>query len=255
MIRILLMVLMAASLGLPALAGPVQLRANPVDTDGRVTFGDVFEGVGPSTAGIVIATRVGPSVVFEAGPLQALALRAGLQWDNPRGLGRVVVRAADSVSALPASFAGSVGRPGASVEVLTYSRNIATGEIIRAEDVIWTTVQAHQATGGGITDPDRAIGLIARRSLRAGASVGTRDLTTPQVIARNDLVEVAFISGGVKLTITGRASRNAAAGEAVPVLNLQSGRTIDAVAVAPGRAIAGPAAQSARTDPTQFSTR
>lgn len=253
MIRLLFMALMAASLGLPAIAGPVQLRANPVDTDGRVTFGDVFEGVGPSAAGIVIATRVGPSVVFDAGPLQAQALRAGLQWDNPRGLSRVVVRAAETASAAPATSAASGARPGATVEVLTYSRNIATGEVIRAEDVVWTTLQAHQAPSGSITDPDRAIGLIARRALRSGASVGTRDLTTPQVIARNDLVEVAFISGGVKLTITGRASRNAAAGEAVPVVNLQSGRTIDAVAVAPGRAVAGPAAQAARADPNQFS--
>lgn len=259
MTRILLLVLVAVSISLPALAGPVQLRANPVDTDGRVTFGDIFEGVGPSAAGIVIATRVGPSVVFDAGPLQAQALRVGLHWDNPRGLSRVVVRAADNASAAPAHSGAHSGtssaRPGATVEALTYSRNIATGEVIRAEDVIWTTVQSHLASSGAITDPDRAIGLIARRSLRAGASVGPRDLTTPQVIARNDLVEVAFISGGVKLTVTGRASRNAAAGEALPVLNLQSGRTIDAVAVGPGRAVAGPAAQSARIDPTQFSTR
>ncbi len=255
LIRILLMVLAASLASLPALASPVQLKAAPVDTDGRVTFGDIFEGVGPSAASIIVATRVGPSVVLDAGALQAQALRAGLQWDNPRGLRRVVVRAADTTLTPSANMAASVARTGGTVDVLTYSRNIATGEVIRAEDVIWTTLQAHHASNGGIADPDRAIGLIARRSLRAGAAVGLRDLSTPQVITRNDLVEVAFISGGVKLTITGRASRNAAVGEAVPILNLQSGRTIDAVAIGPGRAVAGPAAQAARTDPTQFSTR
>ena len=97
--------------------------------------------------------------------------------------------------------------------------------------------------------------LTARRALRSGAPVAVRDLTAPQVIARNDMVEVAFISGGVKLTVTGRATRNAAAGEAVPIVNLTSGRTIDAVAVAPGRAVAGPAAQIARTDSTAFAAR
>ena len=90
--------------------------------------------------------------------------------------------------------------------------------------------------------------------------VAVRDLTSPQVIARNDMVEVAFISGGVRLTITGRATRNAAMGEPVPVLNLQSNRTIDAVATGPGQAVTGPGAQMARTQmasaaSTQFASR
>lgn len=253
LMRLILLVL--ALPAAPALAGPVTLKANPVDTDGRVTLGDIFDGAGASAADIVVATRVGPSVVFEAGSLQAQALRAGLRWDNPRGLNRVVVRAAGTAPAAPAISAGSAARPGATVEVLTYARSLAAGDVVQPEDVVWTTVQSHQATGGAPTDADKVIGLIARRALRSGAAVSARDLTSPQVIARNDMVEVAFITGGVKLTITGRASRNAAAGEPVPVLNLQSGRTIDAVAVGPGRAVAGPAAQVARVDPARFSTR
>ncbi|WP_292051365.1 flagella basal body P-ring formation protein FlgA [Brevundimonas sp. UBA5866] len=47
--------------------------------------------------------------------------------------------------------------------------------------------------------------------------------------------------------MTGRAQRQAAVGEVVQVMNLQSNRTIEAVAVAPGRALAGPAAQAMRT--------
>ncbi|PZO33222.1 MAG: flagella basal body P-ring formation protein FlgA, partial [Alphaproteobacteria bacterium] len=30
----------------PALAGPVTLKTNPSDDDGRVTLGDVFDGAG-----------------------------------------------------------------------------------------------------------------------------------------------------------------------------------------------------------------
>ena len=83
----------------------------------------------------------------------------------------------------------------------------------------------------------------------------SRDLASPQVIARNDMVEVAYVVGGVELTVTGKATRNASAGEPLPVLNVQSGRTIDAVAVSPGRAVAGPAAQMARANPQQFAAR
>ncbi len=242
----------------PALAGPVTLRANPVDDDGRVTFGDVFEGAGPASD-TVIAGRAGPSVVFEAGQLQGLALRAGLHWGNPMGLRRVVVRQGAVQTAVAsrtvATASPIAARPGATVEILAYARNINAGDVVQPEDVIWSTVQAHQAPTGAPQDADQVIGLSARRALRAGAAVAVRDLAAPQVIARNDMVEVAFLSGGVKLTVTGRATRDAALGEAVPVLNLSSNRTIDAVAVGPGRAVTGPGAQAARTNPLQFAAR
>ena len=244
--------LLAAS---PAVAGPVTLRANPVDDDGRVTFGDVFDGAG-AASDTVIAGRAGPSVVFEAGQLQGLALRAGLQWGNPMGLRRVVVRqGAIQTTTAVAAASPTAARPGATVEVLTYARNINAGDVVQAEDVGWSTVQAHQTPSGAPQDADQVIGLSARRALRAGTAVAVRDLAAPQVIARNDMVEVAFISGGVRLTITGRATRNAALGEAVPVLNPSSNRTIDAVAVGPGRAVTGPAAQAARANPLQFAAR
>jgi flagella basal body P-ring formation protein FlgA len=68
-----------------------------------------------------------------------------------------------------------------------------------------------------------------------------------RVISRNDIVEVAYEAAGVRLTISGRAEGNAAEGQRIAIRNLQSGRTIDAVATAPGQAVAGPAAQAFRT--------
>ena len=81
-----------------------------------------------------------------------------------------------------------------------------------------------------------------------------RTARATRVIARNDMVEVAYAVGGVTLTVMGRATRDAAAGESVPILNVASGRTIDAVATGPGRAITGPEAQSARAQ-SQFASR
>lgn len=241
------------------LAGPVTLKAAPSDDDGRVTLGDVFDGAG-SAANVVIANRAGPSVVFDAGQLQAQALHAGLQWTNPQGLSRVVVRAGAAAPATastsgPAGVTLTAARPGAMIEVLTYARNISTGDVIRPEDVIWTSMQAHQAPSGAPGDADQAIGLVAKRPLRAGAAVAARDLAAPRVIARNDMVEVAFVVGGIRLTVQGRATRDAAVGEALPITNSTSGRLIDAVATGPGTAIAGPAAIAARSNPSQFAAR
>lgn len=175
----------------PALSGPVTLKAQPVDADGRVTFGDLFDGAG-AAADVQVATRAGPSVVMEAGQLQALARQSGLDWANPQGLRRVVIRSA----ALS---------PGAA---------------------------AQQA--------DASAAPVAARAAPLRAAAAER------VIARNDIVTVAYQVGGVTLTVMGRAQRNAAVGEPVAVLNTTSGRMIDAVAIGPGQAMAGPAAQAAR---------
>ncbi len=257
MIRSLALALSIAAFAAPAMAGPVSLLADPVDDDGRVTLGDLFDDAG-AAADVVVGQRLGATAVFEASQIQAAARRAGLDWANPQGLRRVVVReggaAPAEASARPAA-ATVASRPGATVEVLTYARSLAAGDVVQPSDVVWSTVQAHQAPAGGPQDADQVVGLSAKRALRAGAVVTSRDLASPQVIARNDMVEVAYIVGGVELIVTGKATRNASAGEPLPVLNVQSGRTIDAVAVAPGRAVAGPAAQMARANPQQFAAR
>lgn len=257
MIRSLSLALALAAFAAPALAGPVSLLPDPVDDDGRVTLGELFDDAG-AASGVVVGQRLGATAVFEASQIQAAARRAGLDWANPQGLRRIVVReggaAPAEASARPAA-ATVASRPGATVEVLTYARSLAAGDIVQPADVVWSTVQAHQAPAGGPQDADQVVGLSAKRALRAGAAVTSRDLASPQVIARNDMVEVAYVVGGVELTVTGKATRNASAGEPLPVLNVQSGRTIDAVAVSPGRAVAGPAAQMARANPQQFAAR
>ncbi len=186
-----------------ALAGPVTLKANPVDSDGRVTLGDLFDGAG-AASDVVVGTRVGPSIVFEAGQLQSQARQSGLHWANPAGLRRVVVR--------NAAVAPSVTAP------------------------------------APISVAEAAPAPVALRPQPARAALAER------VITRNDMVEVAYEVGGVRLTITGRAEGNAAAGQRLAIRNLQSGRMIDAVAVGPGLAVAGPAAQDARVT-QQFAAR
>ena len=70
-----------------AVAGPVTLKANPVDSDGRVTLGDLFDGAG-AAGEVVVGTRAGPSIVFEAGAaVRLVEVRNGnlfIQLDGDR---------------------------------------------------------------------------------------------------------------------------------------------------------------------------
>ncbi|WP_439471817.1 flagella basal body P-ring formation protein FlgA [Brevundimonas sp.] len=184
----------------PAFAGPVTLKANPVDDDGQVTLGDIFDGAG-AAANVVVGNRAGPSIVFEAAQLQGMARQAGLDWANPTGLRRVVVRHA-------AAAPGASASAGVEMAAAAPARPVTT----------------------------RAPGPAER------------------VIARNDMVEVLYEAGGVRLTITGRAEGNAAQGQRLAIRNLQSNRIIDAVATGPGQAIAGPAARGSAPS-QQFAAR
>ena len=177
----------------PAMADPVSLKANPVDEDGAVTLGDIFDGAG-AASGVVVGRRTGPSVVFEAGQLQNLARRAGLNWSNPTGLRRVVVRHA-----------------------------------------------AVAPAGAATPAPTRESAAPA-----AFSAASQRNARAERIISRNDMVEVLYETGGVRLTVSGRAEGNAVEGQRLAIRNLQSGRVFDAVAVAPGQAVAGPAATASQ---------
>ena len=228
----------------PALATPVNLVSQPTDDDGVVTLGELFDGAGRA-AGVRVALRISATVVLDAAQVQTIARRNGLTWANESGIRRIIVRSGAGV--VGAQGPATASRSAASVEVLTYARSIPTGETIQPEDVVWTTLQAHQAPTDGPDDVEAVIGLSARRPLRAGAAVRATDLTRPQVIARGDMVDVTYETGGISLTLRGRAMEAATVGEAFRVQNIESGRTIEVVAVEPGRALAGPAALSARS--------
>jgi len=240
----------AAVLASAALAGvPVQLRDQLVaDQDGPVTLGDVFEGAGrASNVPVSRAPAPGGTVILDAGKLQQIAAANGLTWPNAEGFTRIVVKG-EAASSAPAG-----ARAGRTVQALTWSRNIAAGEIVRAEDLVWADVQSHMAAADAPRDADSVIGQAAKRPLRAGSAVSAKDLSSPQVIKKGDLIAVTFSDGGVSLTLQATAMQSAAVGESFSVMNTQSKKTIVAVATGPGTAAVGPEAESLKA--SRFASR
>ncbi|MCK6104408.1 MULTISPECIES: flagella basal body P-ring formation protein FlgA [unclassified Brevundimonas] len=169
--RTLILAAAASAFAGAALAGPVVLRANPVDDDGRVTLGDLFEGAG-SAADVVVAQRVGPSVVLEAGLLQAQARQAGLDWANPDGLRRVAVRRAEA-PVQGVADAASVPAAAQPVARAAY-RPAAAQQIIARNDMVRVTYQV-----GGV---NLAVMGKAMRSAGLGEPVAIMNTTSNRVI-------------------------------------------------------------------------
>lgn len=233
----------------------VELRDTILDADGRVTLGELFDGAG-AAENVQIANRTGPTVVLDAGEVQVFARHYGLDWDNPQGLRRIIIRqgADDAAPTVTASAGAPAARGTHNVEVLTYARSLAAGEVVQADDVVWSRAAA--APAGAPRDADAVIGMSARRPLREGAPVTLTDVTAPQVIRTGDTVVVTYSTGAVTLTLQGRAMSNATLGQPVSVRNLTSNRTFEAVASGPDAAVVGPEAQRLRGAPAnQFAQR
>jgi len=243
MIRSLIGLALALACAAPALAGtPVMLNVDIVDTSGRVTLGELFDDAGPARD-VVVAERNGPSVVLDASALQAFAHRYGLDWTNPQGLRRIIVHGEPVTPA---------GRPR---EVLTYAHNFVVGEVVQPSDLIWSKV-----VGAPVDAPpgvDAVVGLAARRPLREGDPVESRDLAAPMVIKAGETVMVTYSDEGVTLTLEAKAMANAAAGDTLNVQNPASKKVIEAVATGPGQAAVGPEALRLKADRTtsQFALR
>lgn len=243
-------------LSAPAHAGtPVTLRMDTTDADGRVTLGDLFDGVTGPAADMVVAARMGPTAVLDAGQVQVSARRAGLDWTNANGIRRIIVREGVDNGGVSAGGRGAAGAARGNVEVLAYARSITAGEIVQPQDLVW--VKMAGAPVDAPRDADAVIGLAAKRPLREGAAVSARDVGAAQVIKTNDLVTVTYDDGGISLSLQGKAMGNAATGDLFAVQNTLSKKIIQAVATGPGAAAVGPQAQSlqARSQPVRFAAR
>lgn len=230
----------------PALAGPVTLKADTVDADGVVTLGELFDGAG-AAAKIPVATRGTATVILNAYAVQAAAQRAGLEWANAEGVTRIVVRAAGSASGGVANAAA----PRGNVDVLTYARSLAAGEMVQATDLVWGKAAA--APNDAPRDADAVIGLVTKRPLREGAAVSARDVAAAQVVKQGEAVTITWDADGVSLSMQGKAMTGGGVGDTITVQNLTSKKILQAVVSGPGQAAVGPAADQLKS--TRYALR
>src|SRR6202035_3990468 len=82
---------------------------------------------------------------------------------------------------------------------------------------------------------DRAVGMQARRQLRAGQPLKSADLAKPDLVQRDQSVTLTYEAAGLYLTIRGKALDSGTEGDVVSVLNLQSKRTVSGTVIGRGQ--------------------
>jgi flagella basal body P-ring formation protein FlgA len=81
---------------------------------------------------------------------------------------------------------------------------------------------------------------VTRNGGRGAGAARVPGNDAPVMIRRGETITLVYVAPGLQLTTRGRALNDAAVGEPVRVVNLQSNMTVEAMATGPGSASASP---------------
>jgi flagella basal body P-ring formation protein FlgA len=163
------------------------------------------------------------------GNLQPVAAR----YEPRSGRFDVSFEIANDASSAPTKlrFTGSAVE---TVEAAVLARGVERNEVLKSSDVMIER-RPKAEVGNDAAGRDNAVGMQARRQLRAGQALRVTDLAKPDLVTRDQNVTLIYESSGLYLTIRGKALEGGTEGDVVNVLNLQSKRTVSGVVVGRGQ--------------------
>lgn len=119
--------------------------------------------------------------------------------------------------------------------VVTLVGPVSRGQALTAGDLELREVDTARLTGEYFTDIDAAVGMVARRLLRADRPLLAANLKPALMVHKGDAVILTANSGGLTVKMPGVALRDGGEGEQISVRNTQSKRVVEGRVVAPGQ--------------------
>jgi flagella basal body P-ring formation protein FlgA len=118
-------------------------------------------------------------------------------------------------------------------------RLISAGDIIAADDLEWQPVHLTRLSGNSLTDAEQLVGRMAKRPLKAGQILRQSDVAVSPVIRKNDLIRLVVKTGQMTLSVQGKALQDAALGQTVRVVNVNSNRQLTGTVIDAGTVAIG----------------
>lgn len=118
-------------------------------------------------------------------------------------------------------------------------RLISAGDIIAADDLDWQPVHLSRLSGSSLTDAEQLVGRMAKRPLKAGQILRQSDVAVSPVIRKNDLIRLVVKTGQMTLSVQGKALQDAAMGQTVRVVNVNSNRQLSGTVIDAGTVAIG----------------
>lgn len=107
-------------------------------------------------------------------------------------------------------------------EIPVLIRALPAGTTVQEADIDWLSVRAERLVGNVVTDTRQLVGMTTRRPLRSSQILRVSDLVMTPAVRKNTLVTLALESGAMSLSLTGKVLEDAAIGQSVRVLNVNS---------------------------------
>ena len=120
------------------------------------------------------------------------------------------------------------------VEAAVLVRDVERNEILKSSDVV-VERRPKAEIGADAAVRDRAVGMQARRQIRAGQALRVADLAKPDLVTRDQSVTLIYEAPGLYITARGKAMDNGTEGDVVSVMNLQSKRPVSGVVTGRGQ--------------------
>jgi len=114
-------------------------------------------------------------------------------------------------------------------EVLVLTRHVNAGQMLQRSDFRPMRRDSTHITTNTLNKPEQAIGKVLRRTLAAGTVLSTKDVLTPRLIRRGDVVNVITGSARVQVRVAGKALNHGGVGERISVENLSSHKIVQGV--------------------------
>ena len=162
----------------------------------------------------------------DAAPTLAIS---GLNSDPTSGRCTAILVA--PASGTPLVNATISGRVVTMTEVPVLRRRVEPGEVIRADDVEWSSVRTDRIGRDIIVDTENLIGMSPRRPIRPGDAILASDLRAPVVVAKNSLITIRLDTDRMSLSAQGRALEPGSTGDVIRVINTKSNKIINAAVV------------------------
>lgn len=113
-------------------------------------------------------------------------------------------------------------------DMVVAARTLERGEVLSASDVAVAKRDLSLARGGYLKEPDEAVGLRVKTTLRANTPVRKDNLEKVPVVKSGQMVTILAENDVVRVTASGRAKGAGAPGDVIMVQNLSSQKEIAA---------------------------
>lgn len=150
-----------------------------------------------------------------------------LQYDPAsQRFAAMLVVPAEGPTALQRRVTGSIFE---TIDIPVLNHALGAGTTVQDADLQWISVRTDRLIGNVITDARQLVGMTTKRPLRTNQMLRGSDLVMTPAIHKNSLVTLALQSGQMSLTVTGKALEDAAIGQAIRVVNVNSKKELTGI--------------------------